>query len=71
MSDGAESTESKADTISARLHEAHATLDVVYELTLGSDADERLESLGARQLGQIMHSTMLRLEEALAAVERL
>jgi hypothetical protein len=47
-----------------RLDRAYATLDLLYELTLSSDADERIGSLGSAKLCTLVHGVLLQIDEA-------
>ena len=60
------------NVIHDRLNQAHATLDLIYAMTtIGGCRDEHIETLCKNTLGDSIHSAMLRIEEAMAAAERM
>lgn len=57
------------NVLNANLDAAHAALDILLELTYAQDADERLESLGPKSLGTVIHNVMLQIERAQEAAK--
>lgn len=62
--DAADLNKEPINLINDSVATAHATLDVLLELTYADDAHERLESLGIASLSQVLHATMRRIEAA-------
>ncbi len=60
-----------SDVLDANLNAAHAALDVLLELTWSADAEIRLESLGPKSLGTVIHTVLEQIERAQEAAGKL